>query len=662
MCGILALAGPRGTLPDDAACRAALGLMAHRGPDGEGLHRWTVGDTEIVLGHRRLALVGIADGCQPLVSERAAAVVNGEFYGYQAIRRRLKARGARFSTGSDSEILPRLYDAAPGARPCGAPGTWLDELAGEWCFVMADRGDATLWAACDPWGTKPLRWWRSPDGRTLMMASEAKTLFALGVPRLLDEEALRAAMAFQYLPYGRTLFQGVGQLPPGTWMKFADGKLSSGPTWNHFVQSPIRGAADPGMTGASQFPWLSRAEHDAAEDAVRTGASRSVQARALRLLVEGAVARRLPQESPFATHLSGGIDSAIVTALASRMTGQSIEGFCAGFPWAAVGDETGAATRSAQAIGCTLRPVTISPGALLEAMDEAPWHSEGLSNNLHAGAKILVSAAVRDSGYRIALTGEGADEAFLGYEHFRYDIPVADRPVTADVNPLSAGIMRPDREPLADASGLASMLGGIPAWVSVKLAAADTLGSLLGPRLRGLAFDPMSLVADIPDDARQGMAGADRVAQARALWSVYAMGGYILRGLDDAMGMSRSVESRLAFLDPSIQWLAARIAATNHYGADSIEKGLLREAVADLLPADILSRPKRAFLAPSPLGTPEGQAWARERLLGGPLAGSDLVTVDGMGRLLAQPQTPVRDGAIFTLQSLDGVLGVFGLD
>jgi asparagine synthase (glutamine-hydrolysing) len=641
MCGIFAASGPRGTLPDDDTCMRALGLMADRGPDGAGLHRETVGEREIVVGHRRLAIVGVADGVQPLVSRRAVAAVNGEFYGHLPVRAELEASGARFATSSDSEILPHLYDAH--SHGLDSPSSWLAPLSGEWTFALADRTDAALWTACDPWGTKPLRWWRSPDGQTSMMASTASVLFALGVPCHLDEEALRFAMGFQYLPYGRTLFRDVGMLPPGAWMRMDAKGVQQGRTWDHLRQ---RSLLQQNEVPSAEMPG-----------------SRDGWASLVRSTVEHAVLQRIPAERGFCTHLSGGIDSAIITALAMRATGRVVDGYCASFPWAGEGDETAAATITARHLGARLHPVEMTPSALMDAMDEAPLRAEGLSINLHAGAKILVADAVSRDGCKVAMTGEGADEAFLGYEHFRYDFPEDQRPWHGDVNPASVGIMRPSGGKLpAGFTELEKVLGSMPSWMATKAAAGGPLAMALGPRLASLPFTPSAIADCLPAGwTMPHNTGLTALALSRAMWSTYCMSGYILRGLDDAMGMARGVESRLAFLDPAVQSLAALVPARMHYGADGIEKGLLREAMSDLLPAEVLARPKRAFLAPGVLALPEGIAWARSRILDGRALRSGLICAAGAEALLCRPRTPVRDAAVMTLVSLSGFMEGFAL-
>jgi asparagine synthase (glutamine-hydrolysing) len=290
-------------------------------------------------------------------------------------------------------------------------------------------------------------------------------------------------------------------------------------------------------------------------------------------------------------------------------------------------------------------------------MDEAPLLSEGLANNLHAAAKIVVSRRIRADGFKVALTGEGADEAFLGYEHFRYDFPVGDRPLHADENPLSAGVMRPADGRVGDAGGVRLDVGGIPSWIAIKARAGGTLTSILGERLRGVRGGDWRLPEEVARDLRE----VGPVERARATWIVYAMSGYILRGLDDPMGMGCGVESRLPFLDPRVQRAAALVPPRDHYAADGLEKGSLRRALAGVLPDEVLARPKRAFLVPSLLGTPEGAAWARERLLGGPLASSRLFDRAGMSRLLEASPSPVRDGAVYTLAGLSRLMDGLGL-
>jgi asparagine synthase (glutamine-hydrolysing) len=618
MCGLFAGVFAPDAAPDDAAVEAALAAIAHRGPDGRAWIRRELPDGRVaILGHVRLALVGVDDGRQPFVGDRHATVVNGELYGWQEERARMGALGARFRTASDSENAHHSYGLA-------GPAGWIDGLDGEWTAAVVDLVDGSVHAACDPFGTKPLRWWSSDDGRSFAVASEAKALFALGVRPELDDEALRFALGLQYLPTGSTLFRGVSMLPPGHRVDHAGARTSVRP-WSDLALGLDRGAA-----------------HDGPSD--------------LRQALEHAVLRRLPGERSFGTHLSGGLDSAIVTALAVQGAGRPVDAFVADFAFGA--SETEQARVTAAHVGARLVPVRIDEAALRDATDLAPLHSEGLSINGHAAAKIVIADAVRAAGHRCVLTGEGADEAFWGYEHLRIDAGLA---LHADAAANTAGVHRPTGvveglEDLEDA-----LRGPVPTFVRAKTGMTAPIRAAFAERLRSVRFRPSDLADALPGDWLRRMHENPGARTARALWNVHGLCGYILRGLDDAMGMSRGVESRLAFLDPAVQVAAAGTDPAGHFGADGLEKALLRQAVAGLVPDEVLERRKAPFMSPTLSDAPGGPAWTRERLLGGRLASSGLFREEGLERLLDAQTTPAIDAARMTLCSLSSLMDAFQL-
>ena len=618
MCGLFAGVFTPDAAPDDAAVEDALASLKHRGPDGCDWVRRELTDGRIaVLGHTRLALVGIADGRQPFVSDTHATVVNGEFYGWKAERERMSTLGARFRTASDSENAHQAY----GLK---GTGRWIEGLDGEWTAATIDFADGSLHAACDPFGTKPLRFWSSDDGRSFAVASEAKALFALGVRAELDMEALRFALSLQYLPTGSTLFRGICMLPAGHRLDH-DGRR---------------------MT---MRPWSSLAL--GMDDGAPAG-----DAKDLRRALEHAVNRRLPSERSFGTHLSGGLDSAIVTALAVQGSGRTVDAFVADFTFGP--NETEQARATAAQVGAKLIPVRIDEAALRSATDLAPLHSEGLSINGHAAAKIVIADAVRAAGHRCVMTGEGADEAFWGYEHLRLDAGLA---LHADAAANTAGVHRPSDvvgglEDLEDA-----LRGPVPTFVKAKLGMTAPIRSAFGPALSLARFRPSDMADALPGDWLRRMHEAPGARSARALWNLHGLSGYILRGLDDAMGMARGVESRLAFLDPAIQRHAARTDPTGHFAADGLEKALLRDAVEGLVPRKVLERRKAPFMSPMLSAAPGSAAWVRERLLGGRLASSHLFTRDGLVALTEAADTPAVDAARMTLCSLSSLMEAFDL-
>jgi asparagine synthase (glutamine-hydrolysing) len=618
MCGFLAGIFEPHRAPTEAQVEAALDAIGHRGPDGRGVARIPLADGRVaVLGHVRLALVGLSDGRQPMVSGRCAAVVNGEFYDWREARRGFERAGHAFATRTDSELARVAFEAR-------GPAGWTDGLDGEWAMAAVDVAAGSLHAACDPFGARPLRHWSSPCGRNVAVASEAKALFALGVPAALDEGALRFALGLQYLPVGRTLFAGVGMLSAGCRLDAVGGRVAVTSWANPFDRRP-RSLGEP---------------------------TPSEVMAALR----AAVRRRIPDEASFATHLSGGLDSALVLALAAEVAGPGIEAFTARTPFGA--DETEQAARTAAHVGARPIPVDMPLDRLLPAMDRVAFHAEGPCMNAHAGAKLLIAEAVRGRGHKAVLTGEGADEAFWGYEHLRIDAGV---PLPDGAGAATFGIHRPEAEAVG-LDALAAALGGpVPGFVRTKAAAALSLAPALGERMRGTAFDAADMAAALPPAWLSPLRREPGAAAARGLWVAHGLSGYILRGLDDAMGMAHAVESRLAFLDPALWGLADRAAPTRHFGAGGIEKRLLREGARGLLPDEVLTRPKAPFMVAALTGTPEGEGWARERILGGRLVGAGIVDEAGVRALLDAPDRPVRDAHLVTLATLSGLFDAFGL-
>jgi len=276
MCGIVACMAldPKATVPNLNVGAAAL---THRGPEGQ--YAWTSPNGRVTLAHTRLRIIDLVTGDQPIPNEDESvwAVVNGEFYGYKDIRRDLERAGHKFKTKSDSEILLHLYED----RGTSA----LHWLNGEYAFVLWDHNNRELVAGRDRFGIKPLCY-AAFDGK-LFLASEAKALFALGVPADLDSESV-----YQYLHVSqdpdRTFFKYVRQVPPGHYLLARNGNIRLIPYWDHDVDS----VAEPLDESAVVKEFESR--------------------------LSEAVRLRLIADVPVGIYLSGGIDSSAAYALACR--------------------------------------------------------------------------------------------------------------------------------------------------------------------------------------------------------------------------------------------------------------------------------------------------------------------------------------------------------
>ena len=351
MCGIVAFFSRRLPVSEEAVQRATRSLF-HRGPDGQ--RHWISEDGRVALGHARLSIIDLTTGDQPIVSENGQTriVVNGEFYGYEAIQRELEQSGHRLRTGSDSEIALHLYEDL--GTQC------LHRLRGEFAFVLWDQSNRTIFAARDRFGIKPLFY--AVHNETLYLASEAKALFAAGVPANWDAESVYHCVEYGGHPM-RTLFDGVFQLPPGHYLIASDKHIELHPYWDFNYPPADRAAAlRPDFEYAAEF-------RDALDEAVRI---------------------RLRADVPVGCYLSGGLDSCAVLGLAARHHAGSIRAFTLTFDRAEY-DEGEIAKEMAAKAGADFFPIPIRQDDLADHFADAITCCENLCFNAHGIAKYLLS-------------------------------------------------------------------------------------------------------------------------------------------------------------------------------------------------------------------------------------------------------------------------------
>jgi asparagine synthase (glutamine-hydrolysing) len=531
----------------------------------------------MALGHVRLSIIGLDNGDQPLVSEagNVRAVVNGEFYGYRAIRDRLRAEGRRFATDSDSEIALVLYEKL-GAG-C------LQQLRGEFAFVVADERRRCLFAARDRFGVKPLFY--TVRGGDVLIASEIKALVALGVPARWDGEAFFAELHSVRASH-RTLFAGIYAVPPGCYLIARDGHIDIHRYWD--VEFPT---ADALMTDV-------RTDGEVVDG--------------FRAVLDDAVAERLVADVEVAAYLSGGIDSCAVIGLAQQRLTRPIRAFTISFADAGY-DEESPARRSAELVGAEFVPVSVTQTELAEAFSDAIWHAETLVINGHGVAKYLLSRAVRDAGIKVVFTGEGADEILAGYPPFRRDVllsgggapdEVAERLAALDrANQSSRGLLVADGPAAPGLDVLRRRLGFIPSWIEVQSTLAAKLTPLLNQAYRDLAPTGEHYTEFLDSaDPRGRLVSLDPVNQALYLWSASFLPHYVLTFLADRMEMAHSVEGRVPFLDHHVAEYAARLSLQHKIrmepGGPLREKNVLREAVRDCVLPEVYDHHKHPFMSP----------------------------------------------------------------
>ncbi|MGI5152106.1 asparagine synthase (glutamine-hydrolyzing) [Plantactinospora sp. CA-294935] len=532
---------------------APIGVLRHRGPDA--VARWVSPSGVAALAQARLAVVGVANGDQPVRDESGEvhAVVNGELYGYRQQRRELAERGHRLRTDSDSEITAHLYEEDPER--------FVAALRGEFAFVLWDERRGRFLAVRDRFGVKPL-YYTWIDGR-LVVASEVKALFAAGAVRRWDAESFYDYLHSCFAP-DRTLFEGIRQVPPGAMLRADDEGVRIVPYWDldFPLADQVDGPADP------------------------AGIER------VRERVEEAVLLRLTADVPVGFHLSGGLDSSSVVGVAARHV--ALRTFTVRFPGSPL-DEGEVAGRTAAALGASHHEVSVPDGLPGPAAVAAVTAGEMLQENGHGTARLAQAGAIHDAGLRVVLAGEGGDELFLGYQHLRTDLELgvsAERLARArrSYRLVAAGGVP------ATLTGALDRLGFLPGWLVDRcLTTTMQARPLLRPDLLVRFADRDSLGALVDRSAAQ-LVGRAPVHQSLYLFLKTWFCNYILAA--ERLDMARSVEVRLPLLDHRL-FEATRVLPLADLRRGQV-KQVLRDAMRGYLTDEVYRGEKRPFFAPAP--------------------------------------------------------------
>ncbi len=591
MCGIVGIFSGRDPI-STSTLQAATQRLHHRGPDAQ--RHWIAANRRAALGHARLSIIDLSTGDQPIANEDESVriVVNGEFYGYEAIQKELERRGHRLRTRSDSEIALHLYEEL-GAH-C------LQRLRGEYAFVLWDETNRTVFAARDRFGIKPLFY--ALHNEMLYFASEVKALFA--VPARWDAESVYNAVEFGGYQM-RTLYDGIFQIPPGHYLIATEKHLQLNQYWD--FNYPKAADASP-----------KRSDAEYAEE--------------FREALEEAVRIRLRADVPVGCYLSGGLDSCAVIGLAAKHHPDPIRAFTLTFDHADY-DESEVAREMAARVGAEFYPIAMRQDDLADHFADAIAQSETLCINAHGVAKYLLSRAVRQAGYKVVITGEGSDEILGGYAHFRRDMVLYNRQgqdlaevarlleELDRVNPVSRGLLLPHGEtpPL---EGIKRLLGFVPSWIETFAARAGKMRALLSPDFLarfGMREGYQSVFNDV--DVRGQLTGRDPLNQSLYLWAKTGLPIYILTMLGDRMEMAHSIEGRVPFLDHHVVEVV-RSQPVSQKIRGMTEKFVLREAVRDVITDTVYRRQKHPFLSPPATLNPEQRfsAYVQDTLRGPILA------------------------------------------
>ncbi|MBM3990195.1 MAG: asparagine synthase (glutamine-hydrolyzing) [Planctomycetes bacterium] len=563
MCGINGYVYRAGRHGDTSVALAMNAALAHRGPDEGG----AVDAGVAALAMRRLSIVDVRDGHQPLRSDddRFALVYNGEIYDSGALRDELRAMGHVFHTRSDTEVILHAF-MERGLRS-------LASFNGMFAFAICDRRDGSLVLARDPLGIKPLYWW-SGSGGELVFSSELRSLLAHpSVPRKLDHRSLEMLLVDRYVADPWTMLEGVKQLPPGHWLRWRDGEIEIG-AYDRLELRP-----EP--------------MHEA--DALAE----------LRTRLDDSIRSQLVADVPVGVFLSGGIDSSTVAAYAARAvhaTGERLKTFSIGFDDPAY-DESSLARHVAQHLGTDHRELRLHGGEFeLATLDRILDHVGQPLGDTSCIPTLAVSELAA-SEVKVALSGDGGDELFGGYDHMFW---AARMRLLTDTTPAPlrrAGSALLSRvAPFAQGS-MATRLRRARKGLELSLHAP-----LMQFRLSRALWQPAELEAlcthahagallrrdiDLEADVIEKLEPEELVMLVLARTF---MPGAILQKVD-RMSMAASLEVRPPLLDRRIVEFAARVPLELKIRGRT-GKYLLRQAGRDLLPKAVYSHRKQGFALP----------------------------------------------------------------
>ncbi len=555
-------------VPEPSALRAMAQITRHRGPDDEGAYA----DARIQLGMRRLSIIDLSGGHQPIANENRTvwAVCNGEIYNFRELRSELRAQGHQFSTDSDSEVIVHLYEQHGD--------DFVTRLNGMFGFALWDVTRQRLLLGRDRLGVKPVYYLE--DSRRLVFASEAKAILRVpGVSTELAPEALHEYLALGYVPAPYSMFRGIKKLPPASMMIVEGGRSRIIRYWALSMRS------DDTRSGAE---WAS---------ALLDG-------------MEKAVVSQMVSDVPLGAFLSGGIDSSGVVALMSRNSDRPVKTYSIGFSDSSGGgfyNELPYARKVSELFSTEHQEIIVEPD-VVSLLPKLLWHLDEPMADAAFITTYLVSEFARRS-VTVILSGVGGDELFGGYRRYlgeyyqgKYQrVPAWLR--RGLIKPLAAHLPSDRHSPLLNLSRYAKSF-----ILSSDMDFEDRYASYVGVYTAGQASEILGgqkstgpgaiheAFAQTAGDPLQRMLGVDMATQLPD----------DLLMLTDKMSMATSLECRVPLLDNDLVELAAQMPSAHKIRGREL-KYVMKKALADVLPADILYRKKRGFGAP--LG-----AWLKHEL------------------------------------------------
>ena len=567
MCGIAGSVHLRGGAASHELLEQMIGAIRYRGPDDVGVYR----NGQAGLAHARLSIIDLAGGHQPMSIAKNSLWItfNGEIFNYLELRDELIRKGHRFASNSDTEVLLHLYQEE-GER-C------VERLNGQWAFAIWDAPNRKLFLSRDRFGVRPLYYTQTGD--SFLFASEIKALLACPeVESAIDLTALDQIFTFWVTVPPKTAFRNIKQLPPGHSMVVQDGRVSLSPYWKHeLAPQPTDGKA---------------AEERLAEE--------------LLALLQDATHIRLRADVPVGAYLSGGIDSTVITALVRNNAGDRLRTFSVGFEDGEF-DESSYQREASSFLKTSHSDIRCRHQDIARVFPDVIWHTEQPVVRTAPAPLYLLSKLVHDNGFKVVLTGEGADEILGGYDIFKETKirqfwgrqPESSwRPLLLKrLYPYMDNIQRQSLDYLKHFFHVTKQdlespfFSHLPRW---ELTAKSKLFFSEATRAELASY---SSTADLRQELPEIYSALNPFSRAEYLEARYLLPGYILSSQGDRMAMAHAVEGRYPFLDYRVVEFAARL-PMNLKMKVLDQKYLLKQAVKGLIPESIRTRHKQPYRAP----------------------------------------------------------------
>lgn len=570
MCGIAGFIDCRKALAEaegESILNRMMTRIHHRGPDDCGLYL----EPGMGMGNVRLSIIDIAGGDQPLSNEDGSLwiVYNGEVFNYIELHEELIKMGHRFKTHSDTEVILHMYEEYGNEA--------LQYLNGQFAFAIWDNKKKECFFGRDRAGIRPLFY--SMVNGTLVFGSEIKSLFEFpGIRRHFSPEALKETFTFWTTLSPRTLFDGVYEIPPGHYARFKDGRLEIKKFWSlRYATTSTRFLGTP-ADALDQF----------------------------RYLLSDSVALRLRSDVPVAAYLSGGLDSSATTAIIRKIAPGHLNTFSIGFT-DDVFDETKYQHEVSQYFQTNHKSIVCTNNNIAEWFPKVVWHSEMPLLRTSPAPMMGLSKLVHDSGIKVVITGEGADEALAGYNIFKETLirQFWARQPQSKIRPMLLKKLYPYLPNISHASqGMLRMFFGYqleetdsPVYSHLlRWQNTSNIQKHFTTELNDYLedYDPVFQYAEM---IRPEVYGISSLAKAQLIETNIFMSGYLLTSQGDRMAMANSVEGRYPFLDYRLMEFAASL--PDEFKLKGMnEKFLLKELMRDELPKSVLNRPKQAYRAP----------------------------------------------------------------